>query len=1177
CMEGTRQKILSQILDWTHMSAQKQIFWLSGLAGAGKSSIASTVAQKLHQEKLLGGCFFCKRDDPVLRDPTRILPTLASRFAQIHRPYAKLLVDILKQDNGVGQQAIQLQFDGLFKGPIEQLQMSKSLASQSPVVFVLDALDECGEVASRRQILTCFLKLQKLVPWIKVFLTSRPTEDISRTFSQASSQAFVFHFPLHEDDAQEDIFLYSQKWIEKMTIEERLPAVWRNNDRTRQLSTKATGLFIWIVTAVTYVEEAVVPEDRLKKLISGSGKGGQTEAELDRLYTLILTDNMGTEDDNRFYFHAVLGTIISVALYRPLPGNALSPLLPSECPDVAIKQVFNRLQSVLYQDGQNQDAIRVCHPSFMDYLTTKDRCSGLGFWIDLHTEDASRALRCLEIVCNGVKFNICDIKSSYVMNDEMPILDLKIKQRIPLVLQYSSLYWTKHLSGALFGSEQIPMVQASLEALLPKTKLLYWLEIVSLTKEIPSLISALPLVVISLKALKLETLSSMARDVYRFVHAFSKPISDSTAHIYISALVWAPKQSSLAAMLTKQFPNIVTIKHGQEINWPLSLLSIKAKSALDCLAFSPNGQQIASGSKDGDVCIWDSRTGAALFQPLASHSDWVTCIAYSPDGQVIASGSKDKTVCIWSAKTGESILEPLTGHRRQITALAYSLDGNLLVSASEDATLRVWDAWNGQLMCKPLSQHELVVTSVAFSPDNLHFASGSRDETVIIWNSKKGAPLFPEPLKGHTDAVTSAVYSPDGRLLATGSEDKSIIIWDIATGKAKHDPITGHTGWVTSVAFSHDGKFIASGARDGTIRVWDSETGLPVTEPLVGHTSYITAISYAPLGQQIASASVDQTIRIWDIGDNAELPVKNQPLMARHTEEITAVAFSDSGDLIVSGSKDTTVRVWDVETGAAKCEAFDGHTNIVKCVAFSPTGSYVASGSDDKTIMIWDLTTKKPVCQPLEHNGFVVSVAYSPNGEYMVSCTPMNTIYVWDVVGKQPVVKSLLNHEGVSCLAVSFDGKQLASGSSLGDVRIWNVDEREVIHRIPEHTDSVKSVGFSSDPLDRQVMSCSDDKSVFIWDSMTGALVHKIDAAEDCHGITKGSFSPDGKTVAFGPHFRAQLQWSNPSDFPLSLWDVASGTMHMFLGHEQLIRSVAYSKDGARLVTCSDDKTIRVW
>ncbi|THH07064.1 hypothetical protein EW145_g3641 [Phellinidium pouzarii] len=1085
CMEGTRKKILSQIFEWTKSDTlSKKLFWLSGLAGAGKSSIATTVAQNLYQDKLLGGCFFCKRDDPVLRDASRILPTFASRLAQIFGPYAKLLVEALKRDAGLGQQAIQLQFDGLFRYPLEQLQSSGSFARHDPIVFVVDALDECGEFASRRQILTCLLQLQRLVPCIKVFITSRPTEDISRIFLQAVNLSSVFQFPLHEDDAQEDIFLYSRKWVEKMTFEERLSEVWRNDDRIRQLSSKATGLFIWIATAVSYVEEAVVPEERLKKLISSSDHVGQT-AELDRLYTLIVSDGMGTGDDNKHYFHSVLGTIISVALCRPLPDMALSQLLPLDCPQPAVKQVFIRLQSVLYQDKRNQDSIRVSHPSFMDFLTTKERCTALGFWVDLQEEDASRALRCLEIVQNGAtQFNICGISSSHSLNHEVPGLDLRIKQRISLTLQYSSLYWASHLCSASFSAEQTKTVQLSLESFLPDINILYWLEIISLIKEIPSLISALPLVVICLK----------------------------------------------------------------------------------------NGEQIASGMREGAICTWDTRTGAAVFQPLAKHEKQVTCLAYSPDGQVIASGSMDKSICIWDSKSGGSILEPLLGHRQGISSLAYSPDGNLLVSASKDGTLRIWDAWNGQLLLKPLSAHEGMVRSVAFSPDKLHIASGSSDESIIIWNSKKGRPAFDEPLKGHSDTITSVAYSPDGKLLASGSEDKTIIIWDAETGKMKFGPITGHTGWVNSVAFSPDGDYIASGSSDKSVQVWDAETGASVCEPLTGHTSSITSIAYAPIGPQIASASLDKFIRIWDVEGSAKLATNDPLFHVKHSGEVYTVALSDDGKLIASGSDDMSVRIWSAETGLAERQALIGHEGIVTSVAFSPAGPFVASGSYDKTVMVWDLKTGMLAYPALLHDEYVLSVAYSPTGAHLAASTAMNdcAIHIWEAATGLRAREPLRGHEGtVNSLVYSRDGKRLASGSNDYKIIIWNVDQGEAILEMTEYQSNINVISFSTDDFGKYIAS-SNGNQICVWDSVTGALLHEMQRPYDAINMSLCNISPDGKTVVSNPSFRGV-------DYPLYTWDIATGRLERFSGHEGLIRSMVYSKDGSQLVTGSCDGTIRVW
>ncbi len=195
-------------------------------------------------------------------------------------------------------------------------------------------------------------------------------------------------------------------------------------------------------------------------------------------------------------------------------------------------------------------------------------------------------------------------------------------------------------------------------------------------------------------------------------------------------------------------------------------------------------------------------------------------LPFPPDGNTIASGSRDKTVRLWDVTSGK-IKAILIGHTHDVSSVAFSPDGSTLASGgSWDETVRLWDVASGQLKAI-LTGHSSAVRSVAFSPDGNTIASGSRDKTVQLWDV--ASEERKTTLTGHSDSVDSVVFSPDGNTLASGSEDKTVRLWDVASGQLK-TVLTGHTEEVRSVAFSPDGNTIAScldGLADNTIILWD--------------------------------------------------------------------------------------------------------------------------------------------------------------------------------------------------------------------------------------------------------------------------------------------------------------------------------------------------------------------
>jgi WD40 repeat protein len=284
-------------------------------------------------------------------------------------------------------------------------------------------------------------------------------------------------------------------------------------------------------------------------------------------------------------------------------------------------------------------------------------------------------------------------------------------------------------------------------------------------------------------------------------------------------------------------------------------------------------------------------------------------VAWSPDGQHIASGSNDRMVQIWDAITGQHVIY-CHGHTDEVKSVAWHpKNGQHLASGSIDGTIRIWDVTGKQLGIYQGFTAE--VRSVAWSPDGNLIAggAGSPDHTVRIWNTTRRDSTPVCIYRGHNDQVITIAWSPDGGRIASASFDGTVQIWNVST-KQTYRTYRGHPSGARAVAWSPDGNYIASGGGNRTVQVWDANNG-QLIQAYAGHTKDIQAVAWSPPGQSLASGSFDGTVKIWDIATG-----KNAYTYPQHLgTQVWDVAWSPKRQLIVSSSVGDskhpgTVRVW---------------------------------------------------------------------------------------------------------------------------------------------------------------------------------------------------------------------------------------------------------------------------
>lgn len=848
CLNGTQCRILNRIQDWAEDPKGEVVFWLYGMAGTGKTSVALTVANALNGRQpfadeghppdnaFFGASFFFKQGDTTRNSTNLLFPTIARCLAEAFPDFKSSIVSSIKENLAIGTKAPQQQLDHLIIKPLSILDEQTFVPIR--LVVIIDALDECMEPKQAEELLDMLADLKYLHQvQLRVLITSRHDDHIVRGFQKMPDG---LHYPsalekielsLARGGEVDDITFYLTHTLHNIAQKYKVP---NHSIDIERLSEKANGLFIYAATACRFLDADdfrddesrhgcldIIFDDEWESYDEGESKAPQQK--VDEIYLKVLSvpgiSKRPKRVRDKFYTHTerVLGFI--AVLFVPVPVWALTELLGFQKGEV--DDVLSRLHSVVYVPQDENASLGFVHLSFRDFLLSEERSRKLPFRVKELSMHQEVFESCLGLMSRDLRQDMCKLLLPGSLASE--VSPRHLEENVPHYLRYACRYWIHHLAKLDESQrEEVGLKdEGDIHTFLRKS-FLYWLETMSLIRETPNAILMINHLQTLIDPDKNPGLASLMYDAGRFVLMNKWIIDHAPLQIYCSALLFCPTASIIRSTFEDLIPSWITQKPNVQKNWTSELSILEGHTVrVTSVAFSPTDDLIVSASlQDGTTRIWDYVTGTERFRFDDSRA---ICVAFSRDGKMIAYGSKDGAIKVREFATGKVI--DLLSHSILTHYIVFSpQNNNIVASASDKGTIRVWDIDKRQqvyIFNLPTSQ----CYYISFSPDGELLACSSDKHSVSLWRVKTEELVM--KFESHSKTATTVAIAADGETVAVGSI-RTVRLWN-TSGELKR--CESYRKSIHQITFSQrDGQLLGIVLDDCIIELRHVDTWKPSRE-----------------------------------------------------------------------------------------------------------------------------------------------------------------------------------------------------------------------------------------------------------------------------------------------------------------------------------------------------------
>jgi len=581
---------------------------------------------------------------------------------------------------------------------------------------------------------------------------------------------------------------------------------------------------------------------------------------------------------------------------------------------------------------------------------------------------------------------------------------------------------------------------------------------------------------------------------------------------------------------------------------------------------------------DNTMRLWDLESGEHI-RTFAGHSNTVTSVCFSPDGEQVISGSADATIRIWDKESGEMLRE--LKHSAQVLSIA--IHEHLLAAADYDfetaaSHLILWNWQTGAEVRRFEGQND-VVYSVAFSPDGRQLLSGSGpsgpfskssgENDLVLWDVASGAIV--RRLRGHKDAVFQVAFLPGGKGAISSSADATVMVWNLDEGSVRR-VFRGHTTFAYAFAASPRGDTVFSASFDLSVIHWDIERGQEMRR-FHGHAGPVTTVQFLGDGRRVLTGSIDKTLRVWDIYSADEVMRLREPsglgMWAVASDGRRAITTAGSPAVFAPQSPVNPIYLWDLAKGTLRAKLGEQRNTIFEA-ALLPDGERFLTTSGDffvpgaeNFMVLREAATGKELRRYMSPGSALSGLAVLADGKRAATIVFGDEVVLWNLETGEIEQRFAGTVPGFKAVAVSSDERLLLAGSALGSVTVWNLKTGEIVHQMQGHALHISDLALAAD--DRIAITGSNDTNAIVWDIEKGRQLLRFQ-----------QHSTSIEAVAVHP----RQEWALTGDDKgnLLLWEWRTGkVLRRLVGHTGSIWDIVFVEDGEFVLTTAGDGNLIKW